>query len=183
MKFCIHCGNELANEATVCNGCGCEVKNEKAPVPPQVSKKQTKVKKLWIILSAVVLALAIIAAVLFVPRDLKMDDFAQVNVVSAIVKYGWPEDIIRTDEDGNVSLIYGKKVNFYGITPGRFAVAPESNSVVFLFNEEDGYKVYEKISRYCELYNKQSTFHWFKYKNLTITTMDYDGGYVYIEID
>lgn len=188
--FCEKCGKEIAEGATICMDCGCPVNEEPAsvsessPVPETASEvvKQPKIKKLWVILGAVALSLGIVAAVLFVPRNLKMDDFKKTNVVTAIIKYGLPESI-DTDEDG-VFLGYGDKLDFYGITPYSYTVYPEEDRVAFFFSEDDGYDVYKKINRYCELEDVGlGIFHDFSYGDLEITTYDYDGSYVSIEIN
>ena len=91
--FCEKCGKEIAEGSTVCMDCGCPVNEESAsvsessPVPETASEvvKQPKIKKLWIVLGAVALSLGLVAAVLFVPRNLKMDDFKKTNVVTAII--------------------------------------------------------------------------------------------------
>lgn len=185
MKFCEKCGKELPDDAGICIGCGCEVKIVNDPIAAELSapaKKKTKSKKLWFILGAVVLILGVVAAILFVPRDLKMKDIQEVNVVSAIIRYGLPEGSTTTDD--GIILKYEDKVDFYGITPWAFSVYPEENMVVFFFHAEDGDEVYRKIARYCDLEKTiGGMFHKFSYENLTITTYDYDGSYVSIEID
>lgn len=165
------------DEAIVCPGCGYGFGSTNN------SKSKPKINKLWIILGAVALVLGIIAAILFVPRNLKMDSFKKTNVVTSIIQYGIPESIINDAESG-VILRYGDKVDFYGITAFNFAVYPEEDKVVFFFHSEDGNKVYDKIDRYCELESTGlGSFHTFEYKNLEITTYDYDGSYVRIEIN
>jgi len=186
MKFCQNCGKELSEDAEVCLGCGCTVNkvDDSTPVetPRNVNKKE-KIKRIWIILGAVVLALGIIAAVLFVPRNLKMDDFKKTNVVTAIMKYGLPESI-DSDEDSGVFLRYDDKLDFYGITPWSCIVYPEEDKVVFFFREDDSYDVYKKITRYCELEDVGlGIFHYFSYEDIEITTYDYDGSYVSIELN
>ena len=186
MKFCQNCGKELSEDAEVCLGCGCTVNkvDDSTPVetPRNVNKKE-KIKRIWIILGAVVLALGIIAAVLFVPRNLKMDDFKKTNVVTAIMKYGLPESI-DYDEDRGVFLRYDDKPDFYGITPWACIVYPEEDEVVFFFREDDSYDVYKKITRYCELEDVGlGIYHYFSYEDIEITTNDYDGSYVSIELN
>lgn len=183
--YCSKCGKELLDEAASCVCCGCEVKKAGDPTPvgtPEVVKLKSKINKLWIILGAIVLTLGIVAAVLFVPRNLKMDDFKKTNVVTAIIKYGLPESV-DTDEEWGVFFRYKNKHDFYGITPSGCTVYPEEDKVVFFFREDDGYDVYEKIDHYCELEDVGlGVFHHFSYGDLEITTYDYDGSYVSIEI-
>ena len=185
MKFCQKCGKELSEDAEMCIGCGCETEKDDNLTPIKLSKetnKKPKIKKLWIILGAVALFLGVVVAVLFVPRNLKMDDFKKTNVVSAIIQYGLPESI-SSDEDG-VYLQYGDKVDFYGITPYALTIYPEEDKVVFFFgSDDDGYEVYKKIKRYCDFEENLLSFHKFSYENLRITTNDYDGSYVSIEIN
>lgn len=178
MKCCALCGAELLEDAKICRCCGGEVPKAKEKKIAAFSKN----KKIWIILGAVVLALGIIAAVLFVPRNLKMDDFKKTNAVTAIIKYGLPNKI-DSHEDGGVILRYRDKIKFYGITSGACDVFPEEDRVAFLFYDEDSDNVYRKIKRYCELEDISSSFHFFSYGNLKITTFAYDGGYVSIEIN
>ncbi len=173
------------DEAVICPGCGADVNvaHESAINTTGKPKLMPKINKLWIILGAVVLVLGIVAAVLFVPRDLKMDDFKKTNVVTAIIQYGLPESIYN-DPDSGLTLRYGDKVDFYGITPFHFAVYPEEDKVVFFFHDDDRHEVYDKVDRYCELESTGlGSFHTFEYKNLEITTYAYDGNYVHIEIN
>lgn len=181
MKYCMHCRKELAEDASICPGCGCEVEKDDVQTPNNI-KKKPKINKIWIVLGVVALVLGIIAAVLFVPRNLKMDDFKKTNVVTAIMRYGIPESI-DSNEDG-VFLRYDGKIDFYGITAGACTVYPEEDKVVFFFRDDDEYDVYQKIRRYCELDRYSSVgFHYFSYENLAIATFDYSGSYVCIEIN
>ena len=182
MKFCAKCGAELLDDAVMCTGCGSTVENNNCSgqMEGKTLHKKPKIKIIWIALAAVLLV-GIIALILFMPRNLKLDDIKQTNVVTAILQYGIPESIV-SDEDG-IFLRYGDKVDFYGITPYSFAVYPEENEVVFFFLSDDGREVYDKISRYCDLEDRGLVFHDFSYDNLYITTYAYDGGYVSIEID
>lgn len=179
MRFCTHCGSEIMDEAVICTSCGADFMNES--VSSQTTNKvQRKSKKIWIILGAVAVFLAVVAAVLFVPRDLKMDDFKETNVVTAIIRYGIPEDIKSTD-DGTMLSYDG--IEFYGIACWKCSVYPEDNNVVFFFHSDDAYKVYDKIARYCDFEKDiMNSFHEFRYEDLTITTYDFDGSYVSIEI-
>lgn len=181
MKYCMHCQKELEEDASICPGCGCEVEKDDVQTPNNI-KKKPKINKIWIVLGVVALVLGIIAAVLFVPRNLKMDDFKKTNVVTAIMRYGIPESI-DSNEDG-VFLRYDDKIDFYGITPWACTVYPEEDEVVFFFRDDDEYDVYQKIRRYCERDNNSYIgFHYFSYENLKITTYDYDGSYVCIQIN
>ncbi len=187
MKFCQKCGKELEEDVEVCLGCGCEVQKTDNFMSTEMQKKRTnkkpKIKKLWIILGAAALLLGILVTILFVPHNLKMNDFKQTNVVSAIMQYGIPESI-KSNEDGDVYLQYGDKHDFYGITPYGFTVYPEEDRVVFFFSSDDGDEVYRKINRYCDFEeNLLNMYHKFSYENLIITTYDYDGSYVSIEIN
>ena len=186
MKYCAKCGKEVADGAFACPRCGSSVdytSSQPSMVLDEGVSKSHKSRSLWVVLSVVVLAVCIVAAILFMPRDLKMKDFKEVNVVSAIIRYGYPE-AIRTDEDGYTYLTYGDKVDFYGITPYAFTVYPEENTVAFFFKDEDGYDVYRKIDRFCELKDVGlGIFHTFSYGDIEITTYDYDGSYVHIELN
>ena len=188
--FCEKCGKEIAEGSTVCIGCGCPVNEEPAlvsessPVPETASEvvKQPKIKKLWVILGAIVLTLGIVAAVLFVPRNLKIDDFKKTNVVTAIIKYGLPESINSYEDDG-ARLQYYDKIDFYGITPYSFAVYPDEDEVFLRFHDEEGRDVYRKIDRYCDFEeNLLDVYHIYSYDDMEIT-IDPDGTYIHIEIN
>ncbi len=140
-----------------------------------------KVKPIWIILGAVILVLVILATILFIPRNLKMDDFKKTNLVNAILRYGCPTGITST-EDQEMILKYEDKVKFYGITPYMFMVYPEENEVVFFFRSEDGNDVIKKLNRYCDFDKSLSIFYKYSYEDMDIT-VDTDGTYVLIEID
>ncbi len=186
MKFCSKCGKELMDEAVICVGCGCNVVENEEHLQQNRSvsvKIGSKINIFWIIIGAVVLLLGIVFAILFVPRNLKMDDFKETNVVSAVMRYGIPERI-DSDEESGVYLVYDSKVDFYGITPYSFIVYPDEDEVTFFFHNEDAYDVYKKIDRYCDLEdNLMGVYHIFSYENLEITTNDYDGHYVNIQIN
>ncbi|MBE6748854.1 MAG: zinc-ribbon domain-containing protein [Ruminococcaceae bacterium] len=55
MRFCQKCGKEIMDEAVVCPGCGCSVKNETAPVEFEVPKS-AKNAKIFGILAILLLA-------------------------------------------------------------------------------------------------------------------------------
>lgn len=206
--FCEKCGKELPENAAVCMGCGCEVKKAGDSMPvgtPEVVKlkseviklkskinklwitlgdivkQKPKIKKLWVILGAVVLVLGIVAAVLFVPRNLKMDDFKKTNVVTAIIKYGLPESI-DTDEEWGVVLRYRDKPDFYGITPRSCIVYPEEDNVFFVFEGRDAYDAHDIIQHYCDLEeNLLGGYYHYSYDDMEIT-VGADGCCVDIEI-
>ena len=191
-KFCESCGTavEIKNsskedieEKPSIGQNAVNLANEEKTQPTTNKLKKIVFTKWFVIICAVVLVIGLLAAVLFIPRDLKMDDFKKTNVVTAILKYGIPESI-DTNDDDMTYLRYGDKLDFYGITPFYCAVYPEENKVVFFFNEEDGYDVYKKINRYCKFEKSLlDLYHIFSYGDLEITTDAYDGGtYVCIEI-
>lgn len=164
-------------------GCGCPVGSSETTMEATPVKTTRKVNKVWIILGAVVVLLGVIAAILFMPRDIEMDDIKETNMVTAILRYGIPLDV-RTNDDGEQYLAYDEKVTFYGYTPWVFSVHPEEDTVVMFFEDKVARDVYYKIERYCELEeNLLNSFHVFSYGNLEITTYDYDGSYVRIEIN
>lgn len=190
MKYCTYCGKELFDEAVICPGCGCKaeynqpvVKNVEAPKKTKTTFKMSKTLKLWIFFGAVAVIIGAVAAVLFMPRNIKMDDFKRTDLVSAIVQYGIPESI-GTDDEGCMYLRYGDKHDFYGITPYAFTVYLDKHEVYFYFDSDHGNDVYKKINRYCEFKrNLSDMYHEFSYGDLEITTNDYDGSYVHIKID
>lgn len=181
MKFCDKCGTELHDDAVVCTGCGCAVVENEFCAQVEKPKVKRKVKVLWIVLSAVVLLLGAVAAILFMPRNLRMDDIKETTVVTAIIRYGLPEKITNGPE-GTI-LHYGEKVDFYGITPLELLVFPETNEVSIAFWAEDGAEAYKKISQFCELdENLMNMFHCFRYEDLYITTFGYDASHTHIDI-
>ena len=180
MRFCFKCGKELDDYVQICPRCNAHV-NEPATEVLSPKKKQ-RIKSWWIVGGCAALVLVILAAALFLPRNLKMGDFRKVNTVTGILNYGIPASI-RMDEDGNVTLHYRDKMDFYGITPMSCMVEPDENQVVFFFPNEVSDEVYQKIKHYCEFEESLlGIYHIFSYGNLEITTYDYDGGYVCIEM-
>ena len=55
MKFCQKCGKEIMDEAVVCPGCGCAIKNDVAPTKIAVPKS-AKSAQIFGILSVLLLA-------------------------------------------------------------------------------------------------------------------------------
>ena len=201
MNYCKRCGKELENDMVVCPHCGCIVQQENqensstsiSQVSTEVLQSQKnesskqpvkKRKKIWAVLLIVVLVLGIIAADLFIPRNLKLEDIKETNVVTAIIKYGLPKSITTTEYSG-ICLHYGDKNKFYGRTPGSCLIYPEGNEVAFFFSEEasgDLY-LYSKIYNLCEFKENLLDFDKFSYENLLITTNHLDASYVHIEIN
>ena len=203
MRYCEKCGKEIMNEAKFCEFCGNPTENKvsakenfegthlenqktfnlmnKEEQPAVKNIKKNVFSKWFILVGAVVLVIGILGAVLFIPRDLKMDDFKKTNIVSAIFKYGVPDDI-DNDEDG-VFLRYEDKLDFYGITSSFCLVHTDDNSVTFYFRDDDANDIYDRIERYCKFEdNLLGVYHIFSYGDLEITTNAYDGQYVRIEI-
>ncbi len=184
MKYCAKCGKELSDDDIICVGCGCSVNNpasvataEAAPVKPA-----RKINKVWIIAGAVVVLLGVIAAILFMPRNLKLDDFKKSNVATAILRYGLP-DHINKDAEGGVCLLYEGNISFYGFEANVFFVYPDQDKISFWFPTEDGRNLYNLIDRRCDLEdNLLDIFHIFSYGDLEITTYDYDGSSLTIKM-
>lgn len=183
MKFCAKCGNELADDAQVCMNCGCAVYTPTGGTAVTLKTRRLSRKvKLWIILGTVALFLGVVAAILFMPRNLEMDDLKKTNFVEAIIQYGIPESI-NTDEDSGTYLQYGDKNDFYGFTPWAFTVYLEENRVVLFFDSNVEEDVYTKIVRCCKFEkNLSGIFHIFSYGDMEITTYDNEGSYVSIDI-
>lgn len=55
MKFCVHCGAEIHEDAVICVKCGCRVTPEK-PIAPPVEKDDTMtiVVKVFLILACII---------------------------------------------------------------------------------------------------------------------------------
>lgn len=59
MKYCQHCGKELADEAQICMGCGCPSVASRQQITPAPPKKKPSKKKILLITVSVVLLLAL----------------------------------------------------------------------------------------------------------------------------
>ena len=56
MKYCSKCGKEIMDEAVICPGCGCAIKEEVKPVVTTEVPKQAKTASVFGILSIVLFA-------------------------------------------------------------------------------------------------------------------------------
>ena len=70
MKFCEKCGKEILDEAVVCPGCGCEIKNNDTPVKVE-GPKSAKNAKTFGILSILLLAPFGIPAIILANKSKK----------------------------------------------------------------------------------------------------------------
>ncbi len=177
MKYCSHCGTELSDEIEICTGCGCKVKNDENTTQPKVSKsKGSKMKVTVIVVSVVVAVVLAVSAVLFVPRNLKLDDFKETNAVTAIIKYGF-----TTDGSFDAPIYDDDRLKFYDVPVDWCQIDTKDNTVTMRFRNEHKKEVYKKIERYCVRDNNNSYSKVFRYDNLKITTDD--GGYITIYIN
>ena len=181
VKYCQGCGAELSDEASFCFQCGMNVSRAQETDANENTKKKFKPAKVWVISAVAVLILGILAMVLFSPRDLRIEDFGKMSVVSAVLKYGMPEKF-DTNEYGDTVLVYNEKVDFYGMTPRGCNICPEKGTVFLAFREQESDDVYDRISHYCEFKRDAAgIYHHFSYGDLEITIPAYDGYYVLIE--
>ncbi|MBR6702467.1 MAG: zinc-ribbon domain-containing protein, partial [Clostridia bacterium] len=59
MKFCIHCGAQIMNEAVICIHCGCPVRSAVSAAPQKDDTMETVVK-VFLILGCISMGWAII---------------------------------------------------------------------------------------------------------------------------
>ena len=91
MKYCSTCGKEIADEAVICPGCGCEVKDKKRPAsdPMALASAAASSAKIFLVLSIILLVLGALcwlfinmwigAALLFVAEFLAVQPKTKVN--------------------------------------------------------------------------------------------------------
>lgn len=180
MSYCVQCGKMVPDGTTLCQDC----QAKSAPVQPVAVavKQKPKVKKIWIglgIAAVVVVAVVLVLVALFRPRDLRMEDFQKVNGFTAYFHYGVPVET-RVSDSGETLLDYEDNIKFYGITPDKCVVFPETNHVTFFFTEETGYNIFDTINHYCDL-EGTGTFYEYSYGDLEITVAP-NGWYVNIDI-
>lgn len=68
MKYCMHCGKELADEAVFCAGCGCALESKKQFFLKGV-KKFSRKQIITSVIAIVILVCVVIGAVLFVNKQ------------------------------------------------------------------------------------------------------------------
>lgn len=122
MKYCTKCGKELFDEAVICPGCGCPtqlyqhqmdpLKPPPVPVQKKPRKKISKKAKIICLILLVVIVLAgIVAAVLFLPRNIEIGDFSgQQSKLNCLLTFGLPSGTLS---DG--SWYYEEKISVNGI--------------------------------------------------------------------
>lgn len=160
MKYCEKCGKELFDEAVVCPGCGCSAAKPAAPAKQR--PKMNKKTKLLCIIGGVVLAVAIIAAVLFMPRNIKLDDLTkEPSKISCLIKYGLPTRMNGDEWD------YRDKMKFHGTEVELFTVEFSDNSYSVL--DIDDEEIMEVIEQYCDL-ERDNIYAEYTYENLRITS-------------
>lgn len=69
MKYCTHCGKELLDEAVICPSCGCEVSHK--AVSNDDKKVLALIAKIFMVLSCVVAAFALIPLCWMIPMTVK----------------------------------------------------------------------------------------------------------------
>jgi len=172
-KRCPNCGAQLRADAQFCMKCDTSFE-------AKVSKRK-KSKKRWVILGIVVLLLlGTVAAVLFVPRNLEMDDFEPTGTFGAILKYGYPDNI--GEGDYGTYLTY-EDTYFYGI-PAHATVHVEADTIGLIFRGKlDKFEVREILDEHCRLVNSWGeTMTEYRYENLSILLLS-SGHNVIIEMN
>ena len=180
MKSCSKCGKELLDEAVICPGCGCEVKEENAAKPDGSSanavRKKSHKKKLWLLIPVVLLVVVGILAIMILPHpDLKMKDFKDNGYIGALFNYGIPDR--RLD---NGTFVYENCIEFYGIPVFAFMYEADEGCTMF-FDSDHASEVEKTISKYCDLekIGLGAVFIYYSYKDLKITV---DSNHTYVNI-
>ena len=197
-NFCDNCGAKVGNFAempketvnTTVSVQAAPVVTQAVAAAPQAipvtatvpkSSKSKGLMALFIVLGVVVLLVATVLSILFVPRNLKMGSFKKVDAASIILRYGLPNDMEYGDTLEDTDFIYEGKVKFYGIPVEKLVINMHDENFTLFFDEDDTEKVEQKIRHYCD-YDRNVFNAWYKYnyKDLEITTSD---GYGYVSID
>lgn len=161
MKYCNKCGKELLDEAIMCPGCGTYIETAPAApshtayVPPKRSKKPVVLGVI-----AVIVAIAVILAVLILPRpNLKLGDLtSDINPIQTLFKLGIPTGF------GDGVWKYEDCIEMYGIKIDILHADMNDNSYTILVEgEADAKKITEKIKKSCD-YEKYR----YSYQNLEI---------------
>ena len=181
MKYCSHCGKELLDEAVFCPGCGSKTEGENPQNPfvspaNAINKKSNNKKLLLIIPAAVLVVVAVLAFMIFRPRDLKMSDFKDNGYIGALFSYGIPTD---TSDDG--ILFYDDCIKFYGIPVDTLMYyVADDKCVMWFFDDDNAYEAYKAISNHCDLDHMGLISSDYSYRDLRITVDD-DCTYVSIK--
>lgn len=174
MKYCEKCGKELFDEVVACPGCGCPV--EAAPVATAAPKK--KVSKKTVILSIIgaVVALAVIVVlILFLPRNVKLEDLQETNAVMNLIRFGSP------DNGGSGEWIYND-IQFEGITVDRFGIE-EDGKRFYIVNYSDTKDELVRVIREKSDHERSNGLYEYRsYGDLEIT-LDPDGSYISFEVE
>ena len=162
MQYCNRCGKVLFDEEVFCSGCGYFVSN---------SRMSRKKKTLYII-GSMILLVAIVLSVLFMPRDIELDDLTnEPNKLICLLKFGAPTDV-EGDE-----WHYRDKMEFYGTEVELVIVDFSDNtySVLDMTNEDE---ITDTVKRYCK--RKSDRYYTkYSYENLEIT----DWGFgIHVEV-
>ena len=114
MKFCSACGKEIADEAVICPGCGCEVKGKRlsAPDPMTLASDAASSATIFLILSIIVLVLGVLcwlfinmwigAAMLLVAELLAVMPKSKVNSAAKKALSGLP----KAEQKAKIKEIY-----------------------------------------------------------------------------
>jgi len=127
--------------------------------------------KLFIILTVVVITLAIIAVLLLMPKNIKLDSMTKPSsALSNIINFGIPT---RTTEDG--LWVYNDCVNFYDIPIDSFEVYMDDTSETayrIVMNANTYYDTTDILAHFCEK-EKALLSDRYIYENIQIIAVDY----------
>lgn len=124
MKFCSKCGKEIAEDALVCPGCGCETENVEGSKTAKDKKRMSKKKIILTIICLVSLA-AVIVAGLLVRNSIRIKQ-------------------VKEDLAGNT--FYLSELSYYSYTTKEYAFDFAANCTYSYYysNVMDEEKSYEK---------------------------------------
>lgn len=187
MKYCTKCGKELFDEAVICPGCGCptqlyqqkkaKTKPVRRPTEKRPRKKMSKKAKIiLVILLAVVVLAGIVAAVLFLPRNIEIGDFSgKQSKFNCLITFGLP-----TGELTDGSWYYEDRISIRGIKMECLTVDFE-NEEYRLQNNSTGtqFAISTYIKLNCDYGGTQyQYFDVYYYEDLAITA----GGWMTVYI-
>jgi len=170
-KFCAKCGKELTDEVVICPGCGCSTAPETFQTATPATKKK-RIQSKWIVLSAVALLVVVVLGVLFLPRNVKLDDMTAVPTqISCILKFGLPDDITHSDDYD--TWIY-RDVKIHNVHVDRFNVyferSDDSCYRLYCENEDEFDYLTDRIDHFCEFDRSAYgfDFDYYSYKNAEV---------------
>lgn len=181
MKYCTHCGEQLPDETVFCPGCGSKTEGENSqnPVisPANAINKKSNNKKLLLIIPAAVLGvIAVLAFMIFRPRDLKMSDIKDNGYIGALFSYGIPT--FTSDRDG--SFYYTDCIKFYGIPVDLLVYEADDHFTMHFYDDDNAYEAYKAIRKHCDFDHTGWFSSYYSYGDLRIDVDD-DLSYIRIE--